>query len=143
VNFAAYGPGNFPFTFRQKPGPKNALGRVKFMLPNPHNIYLHDTPAKDKFAATSRAFSHGCIRLSRPLDFAYTILGEEVGWSRAQVDAALAQGKTRRVVLPRRIPVHLVYATAFMGDAGTIEFRPDVYGRDRKLYNALFAKPTS
>ena len=66
----AHGSGNFPFTFRQKPGPKNALGKVKFMLPNKHNIYLHDTPSKDKFLQTTRAFSHGCIRLSRPIDFA-------------------------------------------------------------------------
>jgi murein L,D-transpeptidase YcbB/YkuD len=143
VNWASYGPGNFPFTVRQKPGPKNALGKVKFMLPNRHNIYLHDTPAKDKFAATTRAFSHGCIRLSRPIEFAHTILGELVGWSKAKVDASLATGKTERVLLPRKIPVHLIYATAFLGNAGEIEFRADVYGRDRKLYNALFAKPTS
>ena len=62
IDWDAYGPGKFPFTFRQRPGPKNALGKMKFMLPNKHNIYLHDTPSKDKFASTSRAFSHGCIR---------------------------------------------------------------------------------
>jgi murein L,D-transpeptidase YcbB/YkuD len=143
VNWGAYGPGKFPFTFRQKPGPKNALGKVKFMLPNRHNIYLHDTPAKDKFASTSRAFSHGCIRLSRPADFAYQLLGEKVGWPKEKVDGVWAGGKTTRVSLPGHIPVHLIYATAFMGGGGLIEFRPDVYGRDRKLYNALFAKPTS
>lgn len=137
-----YGPGNFPFTFRQRPGPKNALGRIKFMLPNPHNIYLHDTPAKDKFQATSRAFSHGCIRLSRPMDFADRVLGGELGWSRAKIEAAIEQGETKQVPLPRKIPVHLVYSTAFFGENG-IEFRPDVYGRDRKLYAALFGKPTS
>lgn len=143
VSWASYGPGNFPFTFRQKPGPKNALGRVKFMLPNQHNIYLHDTPAKDKFASTTRAFSHGCIRLSRPMDFAYDILAEAAGWSKSKVDSAVKSGKTTRVPLARRIPVHLIYSTAFLGHAGAIEFRPDVYGRDRRLYNALFAKPTS
>jgi murein L,D-transpeptidase YcbB/YkuD len=142
IDWSSYGPGRFPFTFRQNPGPKNALGRVKFMLPNPHNIYLHDTPAKDKFLSVSRAFSHGCIRLSRPLDFAYTILGEEAGMTRSRIDAILATGATTRVPLPRRIPVHLVYATAFFGKNG-IEFRPDVYGRDRKLHAALFGKPTS
>lgn len=143
INWGAYGPGRFPFTFRQKPGPKNALGRVKFMLPNKHNIYLHDTPAKDKFAATARAFSHGCIRLSRPFDFAYAVLGDHAGWSRDRIDAAIETGKTTRVTLQTRIPVHLIYATAFLGEDGTIEFRPDVYGRDRKLYNALFGRPTS
>lgn len=142
IDWAAYGPGNFPFTFRQRPGPKNALGRVKFMLPNKHNIYLHDTPAKDKFLQTTRAFSHGCIRLSRPIDFAYTIVGGIAGWTKARIDATIAAGKTVQVPLPYKLPVHLIYATAFDGANG-IEFRPDVYGRDRKLYAALFGRPAS
>jgi murein L,D-transpeptidase YcbB/YkuD len=143
INWSAYGPGHFPITFRQKPGPKNALGKIKFMLPNKHNIYLHDTPAKDKFLQTSRAFSHGCIRLSRPAALAYTILGEFAGWTKSRADGVWAGGKTTRVPLSEHIPVHLIYATAFMGDGGLIEFRPDVYGRDRKLYFALFGQPTS
>ena len=142
IDWNAYGPGRFPFTFRQRPGPKNALGKVKFMLPNVHNIYLHDTPAKDKFASTSRAFSHGCIRLSRPLELAHTIIDGIPGWSAERVNAVLAGGQNTRVVLPHKIPVHLIYATAFKGENG-IEFRPDVYGRDRKLYNALFGRPSS
>jgi L,D-transpeptidase YcbB len=142
VDWNAYGPGRFPFTFRQHPGPKNALGKVKFMLPNVHNIYLHDTPAKEKFASTSRAFSHGCIRLSRPIDLAHTIIGAIPGWSNERVDAVLASGQNTKVVLPRKIPVHLIYSTAFKGENG-IEFRPDVYGRDRKLYNALFGRASS
>jgi murein L,D-transpeptidase YcbB/YkuD len=143
IDWNAYGPGKFPFTFRQKPGPKNALGKVKFMLPNPHNIYLHDTPARDKFLATSRAFSHGCIRLSRPMDLAYRLVGEIAGWPKPKIDAAFASGKTTRVSLPQLIPVHLVYATAFEGDGGTLEFRPDIYGRDRKLDAALAGRPSS
>lgn len=143
INWNAYGKGNFPFTFRQKPGPKNALGKVKFMLPNPYNIYLHDTPAKDKFLATTRAFSHGCIRLSRPMDLAYRLVGEIAGWSKEKIDAVFASGKTTRVSLPQHIPIHLIYATAFEGDGGSIEFRPDIYGRDRKLDAALGGKPSS
>jgi murein L,D-transpeptidase YcbB/YkuD len=143
INWNAYGAGKFPFTFRQKPGPKNALGKVKFMLPNPHNIYLHDTPSKDKFLATERAFSHGCIRLSRPMDLANRLVGGIAGWPQPRIDAAFASGKTTRVPLPKRIPVHLIYATAFEGDGGSIEFRPDVYGRDRKLDAALSGKPSS
>ncbi len=139
INWSAYGKGSFPFTFRQKPGPRNALGKVKFMLPNAHNIYLHDTPAKDKFASTSRAFSHGCIRLSRPSDLAYDLLGDKVGLSRAMIDDIWANGRTQKVTLPQQIPVHLVYSTAFATERG-IEFRPDVYGRDRKLYAALFGR---
>ena len=143
INWNSYGPGSFPFTFRQKPGPKNALGKVKFMLPNTHNIYLHDSPAKDKFLATTRAFSHGCIRLSRPMDLAYRLVGEIAGWSKQKIEAAFASGKTTRVPLPQRIPVHLIYATAFEGDGGSIEFRADIYGRDRKLEAALLGKPSS
>ena len=143
INWNAYGKGNFPFTFRQRPGPKNALGKVKFMLPNPYNIYLHDTPSKDKFLATTRAFSHGCIRLSRPMDLAYHLVGDVAGWKKPRIDAAFAGGQTTRVTLPQGIPVHLVYATAFQGDGGSIEFRPDIYGRDRKLDAALNGKPSS
>ncbi len=142
INWNGYGPGKFPFTFRQRPGPKNALGKVKFMLPNAHNIYLHDTPSKDKFLQTTRAFSHGCIRLSKPMDLAYRIVGEIAGWSKVKIDATFKGGKTTRVPLPSRIPVHLIYATAFDGTNG-VEFRPDVYGRDRKLYAALYGKPSS
>ena len=142
INWAAYGRGSFPFTFRQRPGPKNALGRVKFMLPNAHNIYLHDTPSKDKFLQTTRAFSHGCIRLSRPIDFAYRLVGDIIGWPKAKINAVLASGKTTRAVLPHKIPVHLIYATAFDGVNG-VEFHPDIYGRDRKLNAALFGKPSS
>jgi L,D-transpeptidase YcbB len=142
IDWNAYGPGRFPFTFRQNPGPKNALGKAKFMFPNVHNIYLHDTPAKDKFASTSRAFSHGCIRLSKPIDLAHTLIDNMPGWSPERLDQVLASGENTKVVLPRKIPVHLIYATAFKGENG-IEFRPDVYGRDRKLYNALFGKSSS
>jgi murein L,D-transpeptidase YcbB/YkuD len=142
ISWMAYGGGKFPFTFRQRPGPKNALGRVKFMLPNKHNIYLHDTPAKDKFANTTRAFSHGCIRLSRPADLAYKLLGEKNGMSPAMIEAVWAGNRTTQVKLPQNIPIHIVYATAFATDNG-IEFRSDVYGRDRKLYAALFGRAGS
>ena len=90
-----------------------------------------------------RGNQHGCIRLSRPIEFAYEISANIPGWSKELVDAVLATDQTTRAILPDKIPVHLMYGTAFRGDAGTIEFRPDVYGRDRKLYNALFAQPTS
>jgi L,D-transpeptidase YcbB len=142
INWSSYGSGKFPFTFVQRPGPKNALGKVKFMLPNAHNIYLHDTPAKEKFANTTRAFSHGCIRLSRPADLAYSLLGEKKGMSQGEIDAIWESQQLTKVVLPRKIPVHLVYATAFASDNG-IEFRSDVYGRDRKLASILFGRPSS
>jgi L,D-transpeptidase YcbB len=142
IDWSSYGgSGSFPFTFRQLPGPKNALGKVKFMLPNKYNIYLHDTPAKDKFANATRAFSHGCIRLLRPGDLAYSLL-ERTGMDKAAVDEVWAGGENTRVNLPKAIPVHLIYATAFSSENG-IEFRTDVYGRDRKLYAALFGRAGS
>ena len=139
INWSSYGGGgSFPFTFRQLPGPKNALGKVKFMLPNKFNIYLHDTPAKDKFVNSTRAFSHGCIRLSDPTRLAYSLL-ERTGMDEAAVNDVWAGGRNTRVNLPALIPVHLIYATAFSSENG-IEFRTDVYGRDLKLYQALFGR---
>ncbi len=141
VNWQQYGAGSFPFTFRQKPGPKNALGKVKFMLPNRFNIYLHDTPAKDKFFNSARAFSHGCIRLSKPIELAYSMLARK-GLDKVSVDGIWAGGQNTRIDLPQAVPVHIVYATAYSDENG-IEFRTDVYGRDRKLYAALFGRAGS
>ena len=112
------------------------------MLPNVHSIYLHDTPAKDKFASTSRAFSHDCIMLSRPIDLSHMIIGKIPGWSNERVCAVLTSGLNTKVVLPRKIPVHLICATAFKGENG-VEFWPDVYGRERKLYAALIGRSSS
>jgi len=141
VDWNAVGPGNFPVTFRQKPGPKNALGRAKFMLPNKYNIYLHDTPSRSTFDDTVRTFSHGCVRLSRPIELADAILRDQrPDWTPSRVEAVLASGKTTRVDLPEHIPVHIIYATAWRGENGLVHFRPDIYGGDRKLYAALFAQ---
>ncbi len=143
VDFNQYSRGNFPYRIRQKAGDKNALGQVKFMLPNKHAVYLHDTPSRNLFARDARAFSHGCVRVHEPVDLAETILRQVPGWDRARIDAVLASRKNTRVNLVEHIPVHIVYATAFQGEGGTVEFRPDIYGRDKKLYRALFALPTS
>ena len=143
VNFNQYSRGDFPFTIRQKPGPKNALGIIKFMLPNRHAIYLHDTPSRALFAKTQRAFSHGCIRVYKPLEFGVTILRDVPGWTLERLEQVVETRKTTRVTLPNKIPVHIVYATAWRGEGGSVEFRTDIYGRDKKLYNALFGKQTS
>ncbi len=142
IDWTQYRPGGrVPFTFRQKPGPKNALGMVKFMLPNKHSIYLHDTPSRGLFARQTRAFSHGCIRVYKPLKLAASLLAPQ-GWTPARISAVIASGETTKVGLKRRLPVHILYATSFARD-GKVQFRPDIYGRDRKLYNAIFARPTS
>jgi len=143
IDWSQYSTKNFPYTFRQRPGPKNALGQVKFMLPNKHAIYLHDTPSKSLFRHNKRAFSHGCVRVHKPLAFADTILSAKPGWSPKRIRKVLDSRELTQVNLPDHLPVHIVYATVWAGKNGTINFRPDVYGRDKKLYRALFAKPTS
>ncbi len=143
VNFNNYSRGDFPFTIRQKPGAKNALGIIKFMLPNRHAIYLHDTPSKALFGRTQRAFSHGCIRVYKPLEFGVSVLRNEPGWTLQRLQSVVATRKTTRVRLKEKVPVHIVYATAWRGEGGSVEFRKDIYSRDKKLYNALFGKPSS
>jgi murein L,D-transpeptidase YcbB/YkuD len=120
----------------QEPGPKNALGRVKFMFPNRHAIYLHDTAAKSLFKRASRALSNGCVRVQNPLDLAEILLGRQ-GWDAAGIARVVASGRTRYVDLEETRPVLLYYLTAFADESGTVSFRPDVYGRDAALRAAL------
>lgn len=123
----------------QLPGPKNALGQVKFEMPNPDDIYMHDTPERRLFALSRRALSHGCVRVEDPRDFARLVLnGPE--WSPEAIDRAIATGQTQNVPLPQKIPVYMLYWTAFIDADGTIEFRDDLYGRDRRLAEALTAQ---
>lgn len=124
--------------FRQDPGPTNALGRVKFMFPNKFNVYLHDTPTRSLFAKSDRAFSSGCIRLARPLDLALFLLGSSDGWSIDRIQKVLETNTEETVLLPRRIPIHLLYWTAWVEEDVTMpSFRTDIYGRDERLEKAL------
>ncbi len=145
VDWNQYDRHHFPFTLRQAPGPRNALGRVKFMFPNEHSVYLHDTPSRSLFARTTRAFSSGCIRLQRPLELAEQVLRLQGvgGWPRSRIDQTISSRKRTVVKLAKPLNVHLTYSTAWVGEGGTLNFRPDIYGRDKKLYRALFALPTS
>lgn len=137
VNFAAYSARSFPFGLRQPPSDGNALGKVKFMFPNPHNIYLHDTPAKNLFANEVRAYSHGCIRLGDPFDFAYTLLAAQSDDPRGLFKQELDTGRESNVSLVQPIPVHLVYFTAWPTAKGTVGYRNDIYGRDAAIFRAL------
>ncbi|WP_435258872.1 L,D-transpeptidase family protein [Thioclava sp. FR2] len=139
VNFAAYSARSFPFGLRQPPSDGNALGKVKFMFPNPHNIYLHDTPAKSLFAHEVRAYSHGCIRLAEPFDFAYALLAMQEEDPKAVFESHLKTGRETTVKLDKPLPVHLVYFTAFPGSKGQMTYRKDIYGRDKQLFQALEA----
>jgi len=122
---------------RQPPSRSNALGLVKFMFPNPYNIYLHDTPAKNLFAREVRAFSHGCIRLADPFDFAYTLLSKQTDDPEGFFKAKLNTGKETKVLLEQPVPVHIIYRTAVTDSKDNIQYRRDVYGRDAKIWSAL------
>nr|WP_245882762.1 L,D-transpeptidase family protein [Yoonia sediminilitoris] len=137
VDFAQFNAANFPYSMRQPPSRGNALGLVKFMFPNRYNIYLHDTPAKSLFGREVRAFSHGCIRLNDPFDFAYALLAKQVGNPEEFFQATLRTGRETRVDLDQPVPVHLVYRTAFTQADGRMQYRRDVYGRDARIWNAL------
>lgn len=135
---------NFPYRLRQKPGPLNALGQVKFMFPNSHSVYLHDTPTRGLFARADRSFSSGCIRVERPLELAEYLLDDRAQWSAEKIQDVLnaASSAERSVTLRERVPVHLQYWTAW-AEEGTIHFRSDVYQRDEALHQALIAPPAS
>ena len=141
IDWNRYGSGNFPFQLRQRPGDNNALGRVKFMFPNPHNVYLHDSPARNLFGQRERAFSHGCIRLARPLELANQVLqaGGVQGWNSERIESTVASAKTTVVNLRDPLPVHITYLTAWI-DGGVASFRQDIYGHDAKLLAALEGK---
>ena len=126
----------------QQPGPDAALGQVKFDFANPYAVYLHDTPAKAAFSRTQRAVSHGCVRLAQAVDFAKTLLADEPGWSAQRVDETLASGETTRINLTRKVPVRLMYFTAFP-DGDRVAFRPDVYGWDGQLLQMLAHPPAA
>jgi len=127
----------FRWFLRQEPGPDNALGRIKFMFPNAHAVYLHDTPSRELFAQAERSFSSGCIRIERPLDLAVELLGDPQRWTLATLEAALATQRTQRVNLPRRIPVMLLYLTVFPDENGSLQFYRDIYDRDPAVLKAL------
>ncbi len=143
VDFTQYTASTFPYTLRQAPSTSNALGLVKFMFPNPWNIYLHDTPAKNLFARETRAYSHGCVRLQDPFDFAYHLLAPQVDDPEAYFARILATGRETTVRLETPIPVHLVYWTSFVDPDGRLQHRADIYGRNADLWQALEAAGVS
>ncbi len=140
INFSAYTARNFPYAMNQAPSPNNALGLVKFMFPNPYNIYLHDTPSKDLFNREVRAFSHGCIRLADPFDFAHALLVRQTNDPDGLFNSRLDTGAESRIDLDVPVPVHLEYRTAFTDVMGGVQFRRDIYGRDATIWNALAAE---
>jgi L,D-transpeptidase YcbB len=130
--------GNIPIV-RQKPGPNNSLGKVKFLFPNSYNIYLHDTPAKSLFGESNRAFSHGCIRLGEPAKLAEFLLRHDSAYNKDNIQKAMNAGKEKYVTLSQTVPVFIGYFTAWVDSNGLLNFRDDVYGHDKKLAEKMFS----
>ncbi|HRO41411.1 MAG TPA: L,D-transpeptidase family protein, partial [Flavipsychrobacter sp.] len=128
-------------TIRQKPGPKNSLGRVKFLFPNNYNIYFHDTPAKSLFNREKRAFSHGCMRLADPKRLATYLLRDQPEWTDQKITQAMNQTTEKWVTLKQHIPVYVSYFTAWVAPDGLLHFRDDIYNHDKKMADRLFINP--
>jgi murein L,D-transpeptidase YcbB/YkuD len=120
--------------FRQKPGPHNALCHVKFLFPNPYDVYLHDTPADALFARQGRAFSHGCVRLEKPEALASYLLRNRPEWNADRIEKAMHQGDEQHVAMKEKLPVHILYFTAWPDGKGGVQTFPDVYGLDAKQH---------
>jgi murein L,D-transpeptidase YcbB/YkuD len=137
VNWAAVSRSGFRYGIRQRPGAGNALGRIKFLFPNKHSVYLHDTPSKSLFSRFRRAFSHGCVRVQNPVRFAEVLMKPQFGWSQDAINARIARRRNQTIRLKTHIPIHLTYQTAWVDARGTVHFRADMYGRDARLRKAL------
>ncbi len=122
---------------RQRPGPNNPLGNIKFLFPNRFNMYMHDTPGKDLFKLRKRTFSHGCMRIENAIELASFLLNKEGDWSRQKMESLIKSGQEKIITLKHVIPVHITYLTSWVDENGEIRFRNDVYGYDSKLWNIL------
>ncbi|MDH3872309.1 MAG: L,D-transpeptidase family protein [Gammaproteobacteria bacterium] len=141
IDWSRYPGEGFPYILRQDPGPKNALGRIKFIFPNPHFVYMHDTPSKALFDREQRTFSSGCIRIQKPFEFAERLLADPQRWNQQTIQQVLDSRKTTRVNLPEPVPVALMYWTAGTEPDGSVFFKADPYDRDAAVLAALNSAP--
>jgi murein L,D-transpeptidase YcbB/YkuD len=125
------------YRLRQNPGPGNPLGRIKFLFPNKHSVYLHDTPNRGFFKKAQRNFSHGCIRVEKPLELAEFVLSSNPSWTQNTIQSSINKMKTKTVHLDESITVYVLYFTTWVDNEGTVNFHKDIYGLDKTLYNAL------
>ncbi len=139
IDMSVFTVDNFPFEIKQNPGNLNALGQVKFMFPNKHSIYMHDTPMKSLFSKDLRAFSHGCVRLARPFEFANALLSGDETINNSKFYSALNSSEETRFNLENYIPVYMSYRSVIFDDFGAINYRPDIYGRDALIYLSLYS----
>ncbi len=127
-------------SIRQKPGPNNSLGLVKFLFPNSHSIYLHDSPAKSLFNETNRAFSHGCIRVAEPQKLATYLLKNDSSWNERNIKEAMNAGEEKYITLDEMMPVFIAYFTSWVASDGALNFRKDIYERDQNLLTMIVSK---
>jgi murein L,D-transpeptidase YcbB/YkuD len=125
------------YWFRQQPGPSNALGKMKFVFRNAFDVYIHDTPSRSLFRKPVRQFSHGCIRIEKPMQLAEYVLRGNARWTRKKLDSLIATKNEYTIPLRHPIPVYLLYLTAWADDSGPVQFRDDVYRLDEPRYRAL------
>ncbi len=137
IDFSKYSTGNFPFIVRQKAGPWNALGQVKFIFPNKYSVYLHDTPSRSLFNRQDRAFSHGCIRTENKWELLMSLMDDPDVWNMDKINGILASGKTTRINLPKPLNIYLMYWTTTIDQNNVIYFMKDVYKRDAAILKAL------
>lgn len=137
VAWARLGPGNFPYRLRQDAGPGNSLGRVKLVMDNPFDIYLHDTPERGLFDLSSRTLGSGCVRLEDAAALTTLLLAADRPWNEAETAARMGQRRTLSLDLRHRLPLYIVYLTAWVGDDGEVHFRRDIYGRDARALAVL------
>ena len=138
VDWTTLDPENASLRIRQDPGKKNALGRVKFIFPNNHKVYLHDTPSRRLFAHSSRAFSHGCVRVENPFELAEVLISNSETWTSEKLHYFASRKKTKTIKLDNPIPIHITYMTAWADEQGVINFRPDIYKRDSHIASSLY-----
>ncbi|SNC66199.1 Murein L,D-transpeptidase YcbB/YkuD [Marinobacter sp. es.048] len=137
VDWSSLNRNNFPYQLVQEPGPRNALGQIKFMFPNQYDVYLHDTPGRGQFTRAERSFSSGCIRVEQPFDLAERLLASAPDWSREKIDRLVSRAEPQTVVLPEPVPVHIQYWTSWVDNDGRLQFRNDLYNRDARLIDQL------
>ena len=142
INWNDYTASTFPFRIRQAPGPENALGQVKIMFPNVHNVYLHDTPTRGLFAQRQRAFSSGCLRTQDPIGLSKWLLEQTPEWDATRIDSVVAGGKETRATLSAKVPVHILYYTVVPDGLGGVRYMDDIYDRDGRVLNGLRNSPT-
>ena len=140
IDWSALSENHFPYRLRQEPGPRNPLGRIKFMFPNKHSVYLHDTSDPQLFRKERREFSHGCIRIEKPMEMAEFVMRGSKEWPMEKIKAVLKTKDTTVANLPKPIPVHILYFTAWGNGDGTVHFLEDIYRRDERLEKALQPK---